>query len=968
VKKEIRPFIPINDKYEPRELPEPHPLYNLLQIIRDLHKPILVVEGEKSVETAKALFPDWVVTTSCEGAAKSDWSPLANREIVICFDYDTAGIKYADDVCWLSQEAGCVNIQILDIHMLVKTKLFKSLHSEEDEGYDLADGVSDGLTEENCTDIKDCLFLIESTVSAFIQAQSRKYFESDILPILQESGFERCVELEILKQVLAQHQDQIQEVEEDLKQNREELSQVFQDLKLNEKELPFLQLAEEGLKKEGADKESIKSKKDLRISTEKKIKALKKQRENLEQEIASLQNQCSDLRHNVRQNQDEQNAIVQALHQECINIKEGNQDLRSALQGKEDLCDRLAIFEANTSLLTALAPINRSLSSPEEESGTNEKASLMDEADYPEGFPRNSYRMKTNGSIEYQKEFRLQGCTYIEWKWLCQAFIAEYQLRDKNSGNWSKAFTFKDSDYVEKEIIITPELLAGNYVELKQKLLSAGLSFNLQAMAQLSSYSAACHPKKRARLTLTTGWYGNSHYVLPHKTYGVENEEIVRLSSETKVQDYAIRGTLSEWQEHVGKYAESNPILQLGILLALSSVLLTPLNRGNFGLHILGNSSCGKSTVLHVVASVFGVEFRSWRTSDNAAESWGMLSNDNIMILDDIGQALADVVAQMIYMLGNGQGKGRANRNGIARDVIKFKVCFLSSGELDIETKLNDGKWNQTYCGGQSVRLIEIQADAGKGYGVFEYLHGFQDGAALSKHLVQSAAANSGVLGDAWLEYLVRNRESVKEEIKVYEAEFADRAALEEDADGQVKRVCDSFSLMAATGEVMINAGLLNWSSGQAINACISEFSRWIAARGGMESHELNQLVTDLKEFFEKYGSARFENAWAKKIMNKSTPSGWKEGTVDDIQKILNRAGFRKPNDTESAEMPEEWTYYFLPEVLKKEILKGKNPKTILPKLIEKGILVPDNQGKSTVSVRIPGEGQMRLHQIGKFF
>lgn len=80
-----------------RDPPGPWPLYRLTE----LRGPgrVWVCEGEKCVEAMRGL--GLVATTSAHGAKaphRTDWSPLAGRDVVILPDYDTAGIRYAERV------------------------------------------------------------------------------------------------------------------------------------------------------------------------------------------------------------------------------------------------------------------------------------------------------------------------------------------------------------------------------------------------------------------------------------------------------------------------------------------------------------------------------------------------------------------------------------------------------------------------------------------------------------------------------------------------------------------------------------------------------------------------------------------------------------------------------------------------------------------------------------------------------
>lgn len=98
--KQYRPISrdPGTDRWRIGDPPDrPLPLYGLIEL--GTSERVWVCEGEKCVDAARTI--GLVATTSAHGsqsAAKTDWSPLAGREVIILPDNDTAGAHYAQDV------------------------------------------------------------------------------------------------------------------------------------------------------------------------------------------------------------------------------------------------------------------------------------------------------------------------------------------------------------------------------------------------------------------------------------------------------------------------------------------------------------------------------------------------------------------------------------------------------------------------------------------------------------------------------------------------------------------------------------------------------------------------------------------------------------------------------------------------------------------------------------------------------
>jgi hypothetical protein len=115
--KVIRPISRFPDGWRIAAMPEPRPLYRLPELLQaDPQEPVFVLEGEKCAEAAAEL--GLVATTSSGGAnaaAKSDWTPLRGRHVVILPDNDAAGRQYAHEVAQLCHRAGVASVKILDL-------------------------------------------------------------------------------------------------------------------------------------------------------------------------------------------------------------------------------------------------------------------------------------------------------------------------------------------------------------------------------------------------------------------------------------------------------------------------------------------------------------------------------------------------------------------------------------------------------------------------------------------------------------------------------------------------------------------------------------------------------------------------------------------------------------------------------------------------------------------------------------
>jgi uncharacterized protein (DUF927 family) len=233
---------------------------------------------------------------------------------------------------------------------------------------------------------------------------------------------------------------------------------------------------------------------------------------------------------------------------------------------------------------------------------------------------------------------------------------------------------------------------------------------------------------------------------------------------------------------------------------ALAAPLLHLVNEESGGVNFVGASSIGKSTAAIVAASLCGGPgyVRQWRATANGLEGVAAGHCDLLLVLDELGQINSHEAAQVAYMLANGAGKSRTNKSGAARAAARWRSLFLSTGEITLGDKIaEDGR--RRIMAGQAVRCLDVPADAGAGFGLFENLHGAADGDSFARMLKAGAAAAHGAPIRKFIAQLIANKADLAVMVKERKEEFA-AEYLPQGADGQVSRAAGRFRLVAAAG------------------------------------------------------------------------------------------------------------------------------------------------------------------------
>lgn len=490
---------------------------------------------------------------------------------------------------------------------------------------------------------------------------------------------------------------------------------------------------------------------------------------------------------------------------------------------------------------------------------------------------------------------------YYGAEWLCSPLKLVGSGTD-SSGNYFRIIEYRDrfTGEIQNMPIAGAEIGTG---ALWARLQGVGIAVASKRRRRdfLADYLQSGGRHERWMITGRAGWVVPGRiYILPGgeilATKGCRRSKVIYNGDRSPAAGYRTSGSLNDWQAGVARYATDNSRLCLALGAAFAAPLMRLLDIEGGGFHLFGDSSDGKTTTAKVALSVWGSpeELKlSWEGTGLGFANVANACNDGLMLLDEIGQANPRVVSHTAYSIINGKGKVQGAKEGGNREVNRWRVLVLSTGEKTMEgyLKTHQGDWQA----GQANRLPSIPANAGKGHGVYDVLHGFSDGALLSEHLNLTTAQYHGTAGRAFVNALLNDAGAVK---KAGEYVHSFQAALPLPS-GQARRVGQRFALASAALMLAADYGIIPFTGSPGIRQC---FDEWMARDGGGKFED-RKIIEQAIAFMQTTAfSDRFSDY----------PSG--------IDRVTGHgfAGYRKRGTTE-----EEDSFYIVPLVFENELGKG---------------------------------------------
>lgn len=235
-------------------------------------------------------------------------------------------------------------------------------------------------------------------------------------------------------------------------------------------------------------------------------------------------------------------------------------------------------------------------------------------------------------------------------------------------------------------------------------------------------------------------------------------------------EGYVAGGEFGDWREAVAQIADYPSVL-IALYASLAAPLLEILGCQNFVVDWSHMTSTGKTTVLRLAASVWGAPDE--RVASSAMQTWDVTRvwleraaatlHSIPLILDDTKRARkADFVAQTIYDIVSGRGRGRGSING-TQELATWRTVLLSTGEQRITDFSQDG--------GTRPRVLELW---GMPFGGTDQKTG-----AVVQKLTASLFQHFGHAGPMFVRFLMQHRDNWpawREQFRATQRVFLDRA------------------------------------------------------------------------------------------------------------------------------------------------------------------------------------------------
>ncbi len=402
------------------------------------------------------------------------------------------------------------------------------------------------------------------------------------------------------------------------------------------------------------------------------------------------------------------------------------------------------------------------------------------------------WSLNQDGVDKRVEKFR-SGEIYVEYVTVTPVpVVLVSRLKSIQTGNEEVCIAWKRLD--EWNCRVVPRSMIAKASEII-KLADAGLPITSKRAGDLEDYLTDFESANIERLPISSvsqqmGWQKDSEFLWGntclHRTTTESDGTTEGSTDAEESNSVAFRGTddaaeqLARGFHQQGSYdqwytmarrAMVHPKAALAVYSALVPPLLSIIGAPNFVVDWCGRTTTGKTTVLRLAASCWGQPderqrnsvLHTWDATRVWIERTSAVLEGLPLILDDTKRASSGGdVAQVIYDVTSGRGRGRGNPGGMQASS-SWHTVLLSSGEAPATSFTQDG--------GIRARVL---SSWGYPFGKAD-----QSTAPLVLELEQTVRRNFGHVGPMFVQHLIRMYDkwpNLKDEFHSIQDELVTRA------------------------------------------------------------------------------------------------------------------------------------------------------------------------------------------------
>lgn len=341
---------------------------------------------------------------------------------------------------------------------------------------------------------------------------------------------------------------------------------------------------------------------------------------------------------------------------------------------------------------------------------------------------------------------------------------------------------------------------------LQKELLDKGAKLTGLNLSDLIDRPA----ERRLSVSGTTGWRGNTAFVLPNVTIGqpqVVFDPGALAMSPSPVGSCG--GSVEAWTKALRPALRRSSFLTMFTGLAFAAPLAALIGVEETAVfHAHGESGVGKTLLAKLIASVAGRALEKDLMSFNATSAAmdDVLARGNGMLVPLNEMKLADTVSgaeqknlsAFGHVVTSGVGRVRSAHARQSPDLAqrRWTAFALTNGEKSLGARFGGGR-----DAGEQARFIDVPIPRRKKGGIFDRYAPYQDAeegaAALARKVEDAIAFNYGAAFVAFIEHVIGDPEAAAKRFATNVDEFVSRVA---PADSWERRFARKFAYAYAGG------------------------------------------------------------------------------------------------------------------------------------------------------------------------